>query len=250
MTAFRSRQRDSGSQSALYTRTLVADAQDVPEIERRLRKAFSTPVRRPVEDPVEELVSTVLSQHTTGPNSDRALDALRERFPTWEEVAEADPLEIAGCIRTAGLANQKAPRIKGMLASILEERDEVDLTFLAEWPIEEAMTWLQRLPGVGQTTAGCVLLFGLNRPAMPVDTGIARVAARLGLVREGARADATQAVLQASVAPETVYALHVNLIRHARDICRPREPFCEVCPINGLCRYFRAARADVPKARR
>jgi endonuclease III len=250
MTTFQGRQRASGSQSALYTRTLVADAHDVPEIERRLREAFGTPIHRPVQDPVEELVSTVLSQHTANSNSDRALASLRDRFATWEEVAEADPLEIAGCIRSAGLANQKAPRIKAMLDRIQEERGEVDLSFLAEWPVDKAMTWLRRLPGVGQTTAGCVVLFGLNRPAMPVDTGIARVAARLGLVREGAPADATQAVLQESVSPEAVYPLHVNLIRHAREICRPREPFCEVCPVNDLCRYFKAARAGAPAARR
>jgi endonuclease-3 len=195
-------------------------------------------------------VGTVLSQHTTGPNSDRALAALRERFPTWEAVADADPVEIAGCIRSAGLANQKAPRIKAMLLRIREERDDVDLSFLAGLPLNESMDWLRRLPGVGQTTAGCVLLFGLGLPAMPVDTGIARVAARLGLVKPGAPAESTQAVLQQSVEPDTVYALHVNLIHHARDLCRPREPFCEVCPLNDLCAYFTAARAGAPTVRR
>jgi len=218
----------------------------VPEIAGRLREAFGTPRGRPAADPVEELVSTILSQHTTGPNSDRALACLRERFPSWAEVADADAGEIAACIRSAGLANQKAPRLKAILQRIRAERDGFDLSFLRDLAVDEAMAWLRRLPGVGQTTAACLLLFGLDVPAMPVDTGIARVARRLGLVHPSASADDTQRVLQESVAPTRIYALHVNLIHHAREICRPREPLCGVCPVNDLCDYFRAARAGVP----
>ncbi|HEU5318578.1 MAG TPA: endonuclease III [Chloroflexota bacterium] len=214
----------------------------VGAIERRLREAFGSPRRRPPGPAAEELVSTVLSQHTTGPNSDRALASLRERFPAWDDVADADSAEIAACIRSAGLANQKAPRIKAMLAAVRDERGTIELDFLRDLAVDEAMAWLRRLPGVGQTTAACLLLFGLDRPAMPVDTGIARVAARLGLVPSGAPGDLTQRVLQEGVRPERVYALHVNLIHHAREICRPRDPLCGACPINDLCDAFRAVR--------
>jgi endonuclease-3 len=226
----------------------LASASDVREIDARLREAFGTPRRRqdgPLADAVEELVSTVLSQHTTGPNSDRALGALRDRFPTWEAVADARADEIAAAIRSAGLANQKAPRIKAMLAAIRAERGAADLSFLANWPADQAMAWLCRLPGVGQTTAACLLLFGLDRPAMPVDTGIGRVAGRLGLAPPRAPAVEVAAALSPNDDPAEVYALHVNLIRLAREICRPREPLCEVCPLNDLCAYFRAARAGV-----
>ena len=224
----------------------MADSSDGPLIDRRLREAFGSPRRRPVSDAVEELVSTVLSQHTAGPNADRALAALRGRFPTWEDVARADPSEIASAIRPAGLANQKAPRIKAMLSRILELRGAIDLGFLADLAVDEAMAWLMALPGVRQTTAGCVLLFGLGMPAMPVDTGIARVTARLGLVRAGSPAERTGRLLQEAVAPARVFALHVNLIRHAREICRPRDPLCGVCPVNDLCAAFTAVRASVP----
>jgi endonuclease-3 len=212
---------------------------DVPGIDLRLREVFGERPKRLTDDPVEELVATILSQHTAGPNSDRALAALRERFPTWTDVLEADVTEIAGAIRAAGLANLKAPRIKAILTAIHTERGGIYLQFLAGLPIDDAMAWLRRLPGVGQTTAACVLLFGLDRPAMPVNTGIARVAARLGLVRPGARPEEVQNGLQAAVPAEQVYALHVHLVRHARDICRPREPLCEMCPVNDLCEYFR-----------
>ena len=217
----------------------MATPQDVPEIDDRLREAFGEPLRgAPESDAVEALVSTVLSQHTTAPNSDRALAALKARFRSWEHVADAEPAVIAEAIRSAGLANQKAPRIKGMLQEISRRRGSLDLRFLEALPVDEAMDWLERLPGVGQTTAACVLLFGLNRPAMPVDTGIARVMARLGISRPGAPSRAVQRVLQAEISGERVYPLHVNLIRHAREICRPHDPYCGVCPLNDLCAFF------------
>ena len=237
----------------------MAEPNDVALIDRRLRAAFGTPRRRPVGDPVEELISTVLSQHTTAPNSDRALAALRSRFPTWEAVADADPVEIAICIRSAGLANQKAPRIKAILRHIATRRGSISLEFLRALSVDEAMQWLVALPGVGQTTAACLLLFGLRLPAMPVDTGIARVAARLGLVRAGSPAERTQRVLEDALPPARVYGLHVNLIHHAREICRPRDPLCGICPLNDLCDAFGSsgsatpptvARADVPGSRR
>ncbi|HET7767814.1 MAG TPA: endonuclease III [Chloroflexota bacterium] len=236
----------------------MAESRDVPLIDRRLREAFGVPRRRTPVDPVEELVSTVLSQHTAGSNSDRALAALENRFPTWDDVAAADAIEVAAAIRPAGLANQKAPRIKAMLQRIREQRGAIDLSFLGALAVDEAMAWLMALPGVGQTTAGCVLLFGLGMPAMPVDTGIARVAARLGVARPGTPSERVGRTLQESVAPSRVYALHVNLIRHARDICRPRDPLCGVCPLNDLCAAFQAGqqtaatavRAAAPGSRR
>lgn len=219
--------------------SIVATPQDTPEIDRRLQEAFGDPQRqRPEPDTVEALVATVLSQHTTGPNSDRALATLRQRFPSWELVADADPAEIADAIRSAGLANQKAPRIKGMLQEIARRRGTLELQFLAAMPVGEAMDWLVGLPGVGQTTAACVLLFGMGRPAMPVDTGISRVAERLGLARPHEPSSSVQKVLQSVTEEDRVYPLHVNLIRHAREICRPRDPFCGVCPLNDLCASF------------
>ncbi len=217
----------------------MATPQDAPEIDDRLREAFGEPLREaPEVDAIEALVSTVLSQHTTAPNSDRALAALKERFHSWEHVANADPAVIAEAIRSAGLANQKAPRIKGMLQEISRRRGALDLGFLAAMPADEAMDWLVGLPGVGQMTAACVLLFGLNRPAMPVDTGIARVMTRLGISRPGMASRAVQRLLQAEVPEGRVYPLHVNLIRHAREICRPRDPYCGVCPLNDICAFF------------
>ena len=91
------------------------------------------------------------------------------------------------------------------------------------------------VPGVGPKTAACVLLFALERPALPVDTHVERVSKRLGLVPPKMPADRTHAVLEAMLEPDEVYAFHVDLIQHGRRTCHARGPRCEVCPLEARC---------------
>jgi endonuclease-3 len=222
----------------------VASTTDVPDVHRRLVEIFGQHTWQPDLDPLDEAIGTIISQHTSAANSRRAFDRLRAEFGTWEAVRHAPVDAIAGAIWCAGLARQKAPRIKALLERVSAERGRLDLAFLAQLPPGAAMAWLRRLPGVGQTTAACVLLFGLGRPVMPVDGGILRIARRIGLVGERGAPDAVQAALEGAVPPEWVYCLHVNLIRFGRDFCTPSAPACPICPLNDLCDYFRRSHDD------
>jgi endonuclease-3 len=195
----------------------------------------------PDGDPLGGLVGTILSQATSDINSGRAYAALRATFPTWEEVLTAPEEAVAEAIRSGGLANLKARRIRETLGAILARRGDLDLGFLAELPLDEARRWLTGLPGVGPKTAACVLLFNLGRPALPVDTHVHRVARRLGLIGARVSAEAAHDALQAQVAPQRVYDFHVNFIMHGRRICQAQRPRCEVCPLTNVCAYFRVA---------
>ena len=166
---------------------------------------------QPGGDPLDGLVGTILSQHTSDVNSERAHRSLRAAFPTWEAVLDAPDDALADAIRGGGLAGIKARRIKEVLARVLAERGDFDLAFLADLPLDEARAWLRALPGVGPKTAACVLLFDLGRPALPVDTHVHRVAKRLGLIGPRVSAEAAHTVLEAQLAPEDVFAFHVNV---------------------------------------
>jgi endonuclease-3 len=186
-----------------------------------------------------ELVLTILSQNTSDANSGRAFMRLLARFPTWQEVMQAPEDALADAIAVGGLANRKAPRIKAALAEVLQRRGSFDLGFLKEMPVAEAKAWLRSLPGVGPKTAACVLLFALGMPAMPVDTHVHRVARRLGLVPAAASAEKAHEVLEALLAPDEIYPLHVLLIRHGRRLCRAQQPLCGRCPLASGCLYAR-----------
>lgn len=187
------------------------------------------------KEPVPELVVTILSQHTSDLNAERAFKQLMETFGSLEAVARAAEDDIANCIRTGGLARVKAPRIKAVLNQILDARGGFDLDFLQNLPLNEAKAWLTSLPGVGPKTAAVVLLFALHMPAMPVDTHVHRVARRLGLISETTSANAAHDLLEPMVSPEDVYPLHVYLITHGRRVCRAQRPLCESCALLDGC---------------
>jgi endonuclease III len=207
----------------------------VREIHRRLARRFGPldPPRR--WDPVEELVYTVLSQNTSDVNSGRAFAALKERFPTWDELARARPAQVAATIRPGGLANIKAPRILAIVREIRHRDGTVNLDWMHEASDREVADYLLSLPGVGPKTAACVLAFSLQRPALPVDTHVHRVAGRLGFLPPGTSAAAAHAIMEGLVPPELRVTMHVGMIRLGRQICRPGRPLCETCPLAGLC---------------
>ncbi len=205
---------------------------------QRLNEYYGSPVWRNPMPPLDELVSTILSQNTNDNNRDRAYNALRSRFPTWEAVRDAPPQMVIDAIRHAGLANQKGPRIQAVLQEITEERGSLSLDFLADLEVEEARAWLMKFKGVGPKTTAIVLLFSLGKPAFPVDTHIYRVSGRLGLRPAKMTADQAHAHLETLFPPETYYPLHLNLIRLGREICQARKPKCALCPLQDLCAYY------------
>jgi endonuclease-3 len=206
-------------------------------------------------DPVAELVLTILAQNTADVNSHRAFVALQAAYSSWDAVLAAPTDELEDVIRPGGLAPTKSHRIQQVLAEVSDATNGTwDLGFLAEWPLDQARDWLVALPGIGRKTASIVLLFTFGRPALPVDTHVYRVAERLGLLPR--RTDLTRAhdLLEEVVPPESMYAGHVLLIRHGREVCRAPRPICGLCPLTDLCPYFalvqrgRARIAPIPKS--
>lgn len=207
-------------------------------VHKKLLDHFGQPEWRDPLPPLDELISTILSQNTNDNNRDRAFQALRNIFPTWEAVRDASTNAVIDAIRPAGLANQKGPRIQQVLREITAQRGELDLDFLNKLSVEEASNWLMSFHGVGPKTAAIVLQFALGKPAFPVDTHIYRVSGRLGLRPEKMNADQSHQHLSGIFPPETYYAAHLNLIRLGREICKARKPECERCPLQRVCSFY------------
>lgn len=204
-----------------------------------LAKEYGEPGWRRHLPPVDELVSTILSQNTSDSNRDKAFFALKDRYPDWEWVIQAPEEDVRNTIRPAGLANQKAPRIQNALREVKGQNGRLDLDFLEEMSVNEALDWLMAIKGVGRKTASIILLFAYGRPAFPVDTHVHRVTGRLGLIGPKVSADKAHSILEQMGSPESYYAFHLNLIRHGREVCAARKPDCQRCPLTTYCDYFR-----------
>jgi endonuclease III len=212
----------------------------------RLRLIYGVPLAKPHRHPIAELILTVLSQSTNDRNRDVAFLALRERFPTWEEVRDAPVDEIEAAIRPGGISKVKSARIKAILEAIGEAprpsgapnpegEDLLSLDWLASQPVPEAQAYLTSLPGVGRKTAACVLLFALGMRDVPVDTHVSRVGTRLGLFRPKAPFEELHDTMLDITPPGEELELHLNLLRHGRRTCHARHPDCAGCALNRMC---------------
>ncbi len=213
-------------------------AQKYNAVHQKLIAAYGQPTWRQHLLPVDELVSTILSQSTSDINRDKGFYALKARYPDWESVMNAPEADIIATIRSAGLANQKGPRIQQALRHLLAERGAITLDFLADLPLAEAKVWLTNIKGVGPKTAAIILLFAFGRPAFPVDTHVHRITRRLGLIGPKVGADKAHQILENIGEPDTFYSLHLNLIRHGRELCIARNPRCEACFLQMDCNYY------------
>ena len=186
-------------------------------------------------DALDVLIQTILSQNTSDVNSSRAFRRLRERFPSWDQVANADPEEIEKPISIGGLGAIKALRIKYVLQAIRDDAGSYSLNHLKKLSPGEALDYLCSLDGVGRKTGACVLLFALGMPVFPVDTHVNRLAQRLGWIPLGSPAEKTSAVLDQLVPTDMKYPLHINLIAHGRAVCHARNPECPICVLRVIC---------------
>ena len=204
-------------------------------VHQRLLDHYGRPVWDSTYAPLDELVGTILSQHTSDLNSERAFTALKGTFPNWEAARDAPAEQLTETIRSGGLAVVKAQRIQAVLRALTADDGRVTLPDLRRMRRRQALDLLLALPGVGRKTAACVLLFGSHVPALPVDTHVHRVSQRLGLVASRTSPEATTDALEAALDPRQYYAFHVNLIRLGREICKAPRPRCEVCPLRERC---------------
>lgn len=187
--------------------------------------------------PIDELVMTILSQHTNDINMLRAFESLKESYPTWEEVLQEQQDKLAQVIRPSGMFNLKAKRIQATLHEIQHRVGRLDLSHLESMEIEEAKEWLTSLHGVGPKTAAIVLLFSFGKSTLPVDTHVWRVCKRLGLIGQKVSREHAQRILEDIIPRNCIPSLNNNLVRHGREVCKAQRPRCEICFLNDICDY-------------
>jgi len=211
----------------------------IPYILQNLEAVYGVPKPDRGLDPLDVLIETILSQSTTNANSSRAFESLKQRFPTWEAARRARVTSIETAIRSGGLAKQKSVRIKELLNEIHKRRGSLDLSFLKTAPLDDAKQFLGSFKGVGPKTVACTLLFACNRAVFPIDTHIFRIARRLALIPEKGSDEEAHNAMGEMIPRKRYYEAHINMIRHGRKVCRPRDPLCDQCCLIDYCEYYK-----------
>ena len=172
------------------------------------------------------LCATILSAQCTDERVNRVTPALFKRFPTPGALAEADPGDVTGIIRSTGFFNNKTKSLIGAAFRIVEDFGGT---------VPETMDALLTLPGVARKTANVVLgtWFGKN-VGVVVDTHVTRLSRRMGLTRNTAP-EKIERDLMAVFPREEWTNLSHRLIHHGRGVCAARLPRCADCAVGTLC---------------
>ncbi|MCU0307934.1 MAG: endonuclease III [Thermoleophilia bacterium] len=172
------------------------------------------------------LAATILSAQCTDRMVNRVTPALFARFPDARAMAAADEAEIEALIRPTGFFRAKTRSLIGMSRAVVER-------FGGEVP--RRMDDLVTLPGVGRKTASVLLGHHFGVPAIPVDTHVLRLAARLGLSEAGDDPVGVERDLAAAW-PRRIWAdTALRLILHGRRVCTARSPRCGSCVLEDVC---------------
>jgi endonuclease-3 len=227
--------------------TTLDPAVKTRDAHERLNEHYGVQEIRGRVDPMHELIGTILSHRTTFANERIAYQTMRERFPTWEDVRDAPLDALIDAIKTANYPEIKAPYIQNVLTVLIAERGEANIDFLWNLSTEEAMAWLNRLPGVGPKTSTLLLLFSFHKPVLPVDTHVHRVTQRLGLI--GPKVSAEKAhILLLSYLPQdagVLYNFHKHFFWHGQRVCFWYNPNCAGCMLNDMCDFYQTGRTAI-----
>jgi len=213
----------------------------VVEAQRRLCPVYGCPIAYFHEhDPMDELVSSLLSHRTRNADSARAFRNLRERFADWAAVRDAPEEAVREALAPCTWPEAKAPALQRILRLVTERRGALELGHLADLPVPEARAWLEAMPGVGPKTSAAVLSFSsLHRRALPVDSHHHRVAQRLGIIPGNLSVGPSHRVLEAMLPAEwdaqDVYDHHEVLMLHGQRVCHFRSPACARCVLLDMC---------------
>ncbi len=180
-------------------------------------------------DPFKILIGTILSARTRDESTTKIVHNLFLRFRNSKELADANLEEIKEIIRSIGFYNVKAERIQDVSRIITKEY---------KGKVPQSIEKLLQLPGVGRKTANCVLVYGFNKPAIPVDVHVHRISNRIGIVNTKTP-EMTEIELANSTGRRTWKRINNTFVMYGQNICLPRNPRCDLCQLKNDCNYYR-----------
>ena len=190
-------------------------------------------------DPVSQFVGSILGSRTHNEISWNAFVRLIMHFRNWNAIADAPEADIEGFIWDVAYPEKKAPDLKRALRIIRACSGEINLDFLVDLEVEQALHWLERIHGVGRKTAAAMLNFSsLRGRAFVVDTHVLRVLRRFGFVGENALPEHVYDSVMAAEDDfdvDDLFELHWYLKRIGRKTCLHARALCVSCPLSDIC---------------
>ncbi len=181
------------------------------------------------DNPFHLLIAVILSAQCTDKRVNMVTPKLFEVFSTPEVMAASNPETIYEYIKSISYPNNKAKHLVGMARMLIKDFQGV---------VPADINQLTKLPGVGRKTANVIAAVAFDKPAMPVDTHVFRVANRIGLTNNSKTPLETEKELVKYIPEELLSIAHHWLILHGRYVCMARNPQCNTCGLQNYCNYY------------
>lgn len=182
-------------------------------------------------NPFELVCAVSLSAQTTDERVNMVTGELFKRYPTPNDLANADLDEVEDIIKSIGLYHNKALNLIAMAKKLVEDFDST---------VPSDIDSLCTLNGVGRKTANVVRLVAFDIPSIPVDTHVSRVSKRLGLANIDDDVSIIEKKLAKKVKKSRWNRMHHLFIFFGRYLCKAKNPECFRCPFKDICREFKA----------
>ena len=219
---------DSGIRLFKLNNMELLNNEEMTEIFRRWKAANPAPVSElDYVNPFTLLVAVVLSAQATDKGVNKATGPLFKVADTPQKMLALGEEGLISYIKTIGLYKNKAKHVMGLSQKLIDD-------FGGEVPGNREA--LMTLPGVGRKTANVVLNVIFHEPTMPVDTHLLRVAPKIGLA-EGSTPETVEKSLLERIPPEFLHDAHHWILLHGRYVCTARNPKCQECLINDICKH-------------
>jgi endonuclease-3 related protein len=210
------------------------------EIYHLLLKQYGPRNWWPADSPFEVCVGAILTQNTNWENVEKAINNLkREGLLSPEGLRDVSPPRLAEVIKPAGYFNVKSSRLKDFVVYLFARHNGcLDAMFSGAW--QELRRELLAVRGIGPETCDSIMLYAGNKPTFVVDTYTKRLFSRLGIFSESTPYETVRGIFMNNLPAEVnLYnEYHALVVQHCKEYCR-KQPFCEKCPVNPVCKFCR-----------
>lgn len=186
----------------------------------------------------ELLISVMLSAQTTDKMVNKVTSILYEKYDTINKLSTANIADIKCIIKPLGNYNKKASNIIEIACRLINDTNGTVINDRA---------YLESLPGVGRKTTNVVLANLYNEDVIAVDTHVARVSKRLGIVKNSDDVLVIEKKLNKKFPKNKLGRLHHQLVLFGRYYCKAISPSCIDCKLKNICKYYKKNNKEVNK---
>jgi len=202
---------------------------------KRLARVYGSPMHGNLANPTDELFYILLTKKTPPSRYLPVYKILRNRFKSWDQMCRANVSTVAKVLHPLGMSVVRARQFGAIARKLKRDFGAVTLSPLRKMSCEDARRYLLGLPGVGEKSARCILMYSLGHDISPMDTHATRVLARFGLLPQMVTPRVAHQIMDERLPRRMAKSLHVNVVAHGRAVCRARRPLCSVCILNDVC---------------